>query len=452
MIGCSAFPEDVWLSGQRAGGGAAGRAGCPFLAALGSGVAAYLASGLVVALGVALGVAGVVRASPSPSPRYVPLRDPAGACFLDALTQWDGQRYIQIAQEGYTYDPERRSRVAFFPFYPLLGRYVTILLGVPPDIALVAVSQVFLLGAMVVAFDYVRRREAQGGGNEDGERGKARARQQANGAVAAFSVLALAFFPTSFFSRMIYTESLFVFLCVLALRGMQGRWPLVLIAGTVGLATAARSVGVALVPPLLLYIWRHAPSPGIALRRSLWVVPLALSGLLAYMAFLAAAFDEPLAFVKTQEHWRLRPRVDAAEKALALASSEPIWSVYEPSSLAYWRRWDPHPGGLLRLQFANAIFFVAVVALILVGCWRGWLSAYETLLAAALLLVPYVTHAYETCMVSQARYAFSVFPVYLVLGNLLSRLPTPLAIGLLGVSAAFLGIYSALFAAGYSMI
>jgi hypothetical protein len=42
-----------------------------------------------------------------------------------------------------------------------------------------------------------------------------------------------------------------------------------------------------------------------------------------------------------------------------------------------------------------------------------------------------------------------VFPVYLVLGQLLQRCPAPLAAALLAISAVFLAVYSALFVSWY---
>ena len=50
------------------------------------------------------------------------------------------------------------------------------------------------------------------------------------------------------------------------------------------------------------------------------------------MGYQYAAFGDPLAFAKTQEHWSTRGVVSASDKALALLSYEPIWSVYQSSS------------------------------------------------------------------------------------------------------------------------
>ena len=95
----------------------------------------------------------------------------------------------------------------------------------------------------------------------------------------------------------------------------------------------------------------------------------------------------------------------------------------------------------------NPVYFVLTAILNLIGAGMRWLSTYETTLAMALLIIPYFTRAYEMAMASQARFAAAVFPAYLVLGNILARLPEPLPWALLAVSAFYLGAFSALFAA-----
>src|SRR5262245_1539338 len=60
-----------------------------------------------------------------------------------SMAHWDGIWYQGIAEGGYWFDPQRRSSVAFFPAYPLLGRAVTSVTGLRADLALVLLSQVF---------------------------------------------------------------------------------------------------------------------------------------------------------------------------------------------------------------------------------------------------------------------------------------------------------------------
>jgi len=77
-----------------------------------SGFTAYYLTSLPVFLGVLFGVdfprPGESRSAPRPD-------------FVSACVHFDAAHYMHIAKEGYTYDPAKRSEVAFFPAYPLLS-------------------------------------------------------------------------------------------------------------------------------------------------------------------------------------------------------------------------------------------------------------------------------------------------------------------------------------------
>jgi hypothetical protein len=264
--------------------------------------------------------------------------------------------------------------------------------------------------------------------------------------------LALGLFPTSFFFRVPYSESCFLFFAILAMLAMQRGWPLLVVAGVVGLTTAVRPVGIALLPVYWLYVCRGSTNRRTALLKLLLLTPVAAWGLLAYMDFQNVTFGDPLAFARTQEHWSARINTTTSDKALSLMSYEPIWSVYQRGSPAYWRRLEPDVAAPVNLAFANPIYFLLATALVVLGRWKRWLNGAETLLAALLILIPYVTRAYEMCMLSEGRFMAVVFPIYLVLGQILSRIPGPLAALILCFSAFLMAAYAAQFAAGYPLI
>jgi hypothetical protein len=56
----------------------------------------------------------------------------------------DSYHFVEIASRGYSYDPKTRSSVAFFPVFPLTGRFVASLTGLKPEIALLLASSGFL--------------------------------------------------------------------------------------------------------------------------------------------------------------------------------------------------------------------------------------------------------------------------------------------------------------------
>ncbi len=112
---------------------------------------------------------------------------------------------------------------------------------------------------------------------------------------------------------------------------------------------------------------------------------------------------------------------------MSLVSWEPIWSVYEPDTPAYFGGFSN--GEWARsMRFFNPIFFCGTAALIAIGAWKRWLNTYEILFAAGLLAIPYFSRAYEMCMESHGRFAAVVVPVYIVIGELLACLPRWLAV------------------------
>jgi hypothetical protein len=177
-------------------------------------------------------------------------------------------------------------------------------------------------------------------------------------------------------------------------------------------------------------------------------------GLVAFMFYQWQAFGDPLVFARAQLTWNLRAEAEypLPRAAWATATLEPIWAVYVPSKVEYWARYDTHGNPLLSLRFANPVYFLGTVALVVLGWRKKWLNGYELLLSAGLLLIPYVTKSYDNAMASFGRFSAVVVPAYVALGHLLHRLPVPLSAALLAISAFFLAVYSALFAAWYPLI
>jgi hypothetical protein len=179
-------------------------------------------------------------------------------------------------------------------------------------------------------------------------------------------------------------------------------------------------------------------------RRFLAVMPVACWGIGAFMAYQYLQFGEPLAFVKTQVHWGSRHNTPPLEKLEALVTLKPMWEIcgYDPAPLA-------NRDCLFNDLVTNRLFFLLAWCLTLVGMIRRWLSFREALLVLGLLVIPYVSHLNEVGMAAAARYASVAFPLYLVAGRLLCRLPAYLAAACLSLGGFFLGAYAALFVAWY---
>lgn len=378
----------------------------------------FAASSAVVILGVLL---GLQSRRPVDSPVSV------AAAPLEAWLGHDGVNYESIAADGYRYNPAVRSTVAFFPAYPLAGRLTAIMSGLPFRSALVVVSNLALAATFLVVHWYARERHPP---------------------TATYAVVCFAVFPPTMFFHMAYSESLFTLLTAIALLGVHRGWAPAVVALVVGAATGTRPVGVALIPVVALYLWRHAPTVRAFLTHSSYVLPLSSSGLLLYAAYQWYAFGDPFAFARAQDHWRSQSPAPPAVRALSLLTLEPIWGAYAPSSPRYWVRFDRIQEPVYSLIFLNPLIFSAAAATVVVGVISRRLNAYEAMTAAGLLLLPYVTRAYENSMFSMARFAAAALPCYLVWGRALASCPPPIIAGLVAVGGYFLGVFAAQFAAG----
>jgi hypothetical protein len=269
---------------------------------------------------------------------------------------------------------------------------------------------------------------------------------------ARWVLLAFGLYPVTFFLHMPYSEPLFFALTVLAFLGMRGGWSSVTVAVVVGLATAARPVGVALVPPFLLHLWLTKTSAWGFLGRAMLLMPVCLWGLLAYVAYLWATFGDPLAFVHTQENWHIVAKAPLEDRLVSLLALEPFWGYIDPESPFHWGH---HRHGELGIFSAAVMDRVAVVAwafLTWLGWKKRWLTPEEVLLSVCLVGMAYFLRGYEMAFFSMGRFTSVAFPLYLVAGRLLAAAPLVMSVGLLCIGGFFLAVYTALFASGYTII
>ncbi len=160
---------------------------------------------------------------------------------IDATERQDAVWYLRLADEGWSTGD---ASAAFFPLYPLTVRTVAWILPGDDLLAALLVSNVAFLGALLALFAMTAE--------AFGDRAARRA------------IVVAAIFPTAFFFLAPYTESLFLLLSILAFReARHDRWGRVAVFG--GLAALTRSVGILLIPALLveaLWVGRSAGEPG----------------------------------------------------------------------------------------------------------------------------------------------------------------------------------------------
>lgn len=208
-----------------------------------------------------------------------PIPDPGWHNLFTAWERFDALWFLRIADAGYRPDD---GSAAFFPLYPLAIRGVSFALGGHPFAASLLVSNAAFLAALVVTYLLTAA--------ELGER------------AARTTVVLLAFFPTSYFFLMPYSESLFLLLTVTALWGARrGRWAVAGIAGI--LAALTRSVGLVIAPALAVEaLHRRAERRGPAWPGLVAATASAL-GTLAYLGWWQLRTGDWLSPVTRQENW-----------------------------------------------------------------------------------------------------------------------------------------------------
>jgi hypothetical protein len=387
----------------------------------------FLAGTSIVHLGVAFG-----REFVRPAPPY----SESTASHLQSLINWDGAYYRDIAAFGPSYTPQQQSTVHFFPFYPLVGWCAKTALGLSAESALVLTSHVCLAAALFLFGYYV---DVRVGPTETTAR--------------LGALLAIAFIPSGFFFRMAYAESLFLLLVISQLYLIERRASPLAVAVVAGLASATRPVGLALLGPLLLYLARTASSRKALLTQICILVPIGVGGLLVFMVYCFVNFDDPLVFARDRMSlWTMRRIPDLPEKIAALATLYPVWTIFDPSSPAFWGRYATPSEFIFSLYVANPLYFIAALALLTVGLRKEWLNGYETLMTVGLLLIPYWMTSYEIQMTGVARFVSVNAPLYLVVGRLAARGSQALNVGLVALCSFWLAAYAALFARWYWLV
>ncbi len=209
--------------------------------------------------------------------------------FVDRFFPFDALWYGRIATDWYVWDPTQphlQQDVAFFPLWPLMLRAVAAVMRDQTTARnLVAVIAAVAAFASVAAFHRLALRLLPV-------------------ADARRACFLFALYPGASFLLLSYPTGLMNLLSILALLAlMDGRFWLaaafsgiVTEAGPLGLGTGMTVCALAALRSAENRRWRELP-------KLLGLCVLAVSGLLAFMAWQAVKLGDPLAFIKAQEAW-----------------------------------------------------------------------------------------------------------------------------------------------------
>ncbi len=321
-----------------------------------------------------------------------PAATPGWHNAVDATERQDAVWYLRLADRGWSTED---ASAAFFPLYPLTVRAVAWILPGDDLLAALAVSNLAFLGALLALFALT----AEAFGDR----------------IARRAIVVAAIFPTSFFFLAPYTESLFLLLSLVTFReARHDRWGRVAAFGA--LAALTRSVGILLVPALLVEaIWRRRDrgggraGGGRALASRLAGATAIALGPLCWFAWWGAVHGNWLAPLDAQGNWgrELQPPWVSLGHAIELA-----WSFQ-----SYWLL------DLLIVSLAVGGLALALPAL----------RPSESVYGALSLLLPLFDPFWDRPLLSMPRFVVVVFPALWGLAGvgLGRKLPEPLVVSVL---------------------
>lgn len=206
--------------------------------------------------------------------------------LLDLPARWDAGWYLTIATEGYSYDAaaaqDRQQNIAFFPAFPMLERYASILFGRQVLWTGVIVSLV----AFFIALTYFLRFARDLLNDED---------------QAVTAVTMIAMYPFAVFFSAPYTEALFLVTMLGAVYHFhRHQLPRAMVWGFI--CGLTRPNGAFLSVPLALMALQ-APGTQNNLTRRIIAAGAPGYGMLAYSAFIYFLTGDPFMWAKQNIAW-----------------------------------------------------------------------------------------------------------------------------------------------------
>ena len=336
---------------------------------------------------------------------------------------WDGQWYDVIARVGYHWHRSETARqsLAFFPLWGLVIRPIYTLVSWQQHLWVVLLTVIVAYGSIHVFFRLGQRLV--------GER------------AAVIATVLYVFFPSGHYLLESYPTALMNLIALLVLRDVvDGReWRPALIAG---IGTAAGPMMV--VPAFTVWLvaaWRRRnrvlQSSTLLLLLGLGV--LALSGLLAFVAWQGVALHDPFAFLMAQKPWD-QPRGVGARLWRFTWMMLVVPDIYHIGRLMFNFVGQIRAGDYTRafVSYEFAVNFLFMVLLMAGLFWTIATKPRVIVLYGCLVVVFYIWfHGTTYNGISTMRLLYICTPGFWGLGRALQREPV-WAWGTIGLSVAAL--------------
>lgn len=330
-----------------------------------------------------------------------------GSQLISFWQRWDALWYQHIAETGYQ---AGNGTTAFFPLYPLLVRFVSVVAFGNTVVAGLLVSGAATVAALSSFWALIRLEATRAGWG-------------ASPVLSATGVLLIASFPTAFFLLAPFTESLFLALTIGTLYAARSGRPW--LAGGLGLlAGLTRPQGIFLALPIAWEVLRQggaldwlARTGGRRPGRDLLAAVLPVAGMAGLTAYQRIVTGETKAGLDAQAPWGFI----LTWPGIVLQSS---WTYITASRTVTERV----------IEGLNAASLLGGAAIVAVAV-RRIPFAYTLYALPSLALLAFRQMGFSPLM-SVSRYVLVVFPLFLAVTPWVARRPRlALAVIVAGVIA-----------------
>ncbi|MFC1625149.1 glycosyltransferase family 39 protein [Patescibacteria group bacterium] len=328
-----------------------------------------------------------------------------------SFLNFDGEHFLSLARIGY-----QPLTYYFFPLYPILVRFSSKFFGgMQTDFAIsgLLISNISFFIAILGLWKLVKLDFKKN--------------------IAINTILLLLLFPTSFYFGSFYSESLFLALVVWSFYFARKRkWLLASLLA--GLSSATRLVGIVMLPSLLAeyYLKNKGKKKFFSLNLFL-IVLFSFLGLIIYLIYLQKETGDFMIFINTVDVFGDQRSSNII--ALPQVFYRYIFKILPNLSFSFM------PG----VYTAFLEFFVGLGFLYLFLYSLEKLRFSYFIFLFGTYLIPTLSGSFS----SLPRYVLISFPGFIILGKLMSKLPTFLKIIIFTLLLILLTITTALFSRGY---
>ena len=304
--------------------------------------------------------------------------DQARAVTSADLFRFDSLHYNDVAERGYSYngDPYSSPNIVFAPLFPVMTAGVALLTGLDTVISGFLVNKIAFYFALVFAYMFLVL--------HFGKR------------VSACVLAALVTSAGSYSLNAYYSESLMFLALAVVLYAYERKWWLTLALASAALGAArVTAIPVSVLACLVLaQDWRRSP-----------LAVLALSGVVAYLLFIASHFGNPFA---------LFPEIQSASWGLFHPPTSLVGLLTGEYLLKYWG--DAFARGFadpMDIKTLNLVWTTLAAASVVYTLWR-WRFKFWVLAFTGYFIFIYVLNSSSDYLISAHRFFMPMIPIYLM--------------------------------------